>query len=116
MKNSVSTKMYRPLYESDPQIAAAIESDPVFAGRVLQHANSAEFGFTSPVDEVHRALVLLGAHRVREIAATVAAGAPQRRYRHDPMSSRRSERRGHRSTATDVVAGAVAGSIRRTCQ
>lgn len=54
------------------EVAAAIESDAAFAGRILQHANSVEFGFTSPVYSVRRALALLGADRVREIAATVA--------------------------------------------
>lgn len=54
-------------------VASGIESDAVFAGRMLQHANSAEFGFVSPVDNVPRALTLLGGDRVREIAATVAA-------------------------------------------
>lgn len=56
-----------------PATATAIESDAVFAGRILQHANSVEFGFTVPVESVHRALVLLGSERVREITATVAA-------------------------------------------
>ena len=56
-----------------PAIATAIESDAVFAGCILQHANSVEFGFTVPVESVHRALVLLGSERVREITATVAA-------------------------------------------
>jgi HD-like signal output (HDOD) protein len=49
-------------------VAAALETDPALAGRVLRLANSAYYGFVGRVDTVQRAVVLLGKVTVQAVA------------------------------------------------
>ncbi|MEQ1580178.1 MAG: HDOD domain-containing protein [Steroidobacteraceae bacterium] len=51
------------------EIAAAIDSEPGLAARVLRVANSAFYGLTRKVSTIDRALMLLGLNAVRGIAA-----------------------------------------------
>ena len=51
------------------EIAAAIDSEPGLAARVLRVANSAFYGLTRKVSNIDRALLLLGLNAVRGIAA-----------------------------------------------
>ncbi|MBI4984380.1 MAG: HDOD domain-containing protein, partial [Rhodocyclales bacterium] len=44
-----------------------LQSDPAMAGRLLKFANAAAFGNTRPVVAIDKAVLLLGAHRVRDL-------------------------------------------------
>lgn len=44
-----------------------VQSDPAIAGRLLKFANAAAFGRTRPIVSLHRAIVALGAFRVRDL-------------------------------------------------
>jgi HD-like signal output (HDOD) protein len=57
------------------EAADLISSDPVFAGRVLQYANSAEFGLEYPISNVRHALAALGLDRTRKITVNAATAA-----------------------------------------
>jgi HD-like signal output (HDOD) protein len=57
------------------EVAGLISSDPVFAGRVLQYANSAEFGLEYPISNVRHALAALGLDRTRKITVNAATAA-----------------------------------------
>jgi HD-like signal output (HDOD) protein len=57
------------------EIAMLVASDATLCGRVLQHANSAEFAMAEPVRNVRQALTLLGLDRTRKVTITLAAAA-----------------------------------------
>ena len=57
------------------ELARVIGRDPSFASSLLRIANSAGYGVRSQVTSVKRAIVLLGAEEVRELALTLAAFA-----------------------------------------
>jgi HD-like signal output (HDOD) protein len=57
------------------ELADLIGSDPMFSGRVLQFANSAEFGLLQPVRNIRQALMMLGLDRTRAITVTAATSA-----------------------------------------
>jgi hypothetical protein len=44
-----------------------VQSDPAIAGRLLKFANAAAFGRTRPIVSLQRAIVALGAFRVRDL-------------------------------------------------
>ncbi|MEX2261981.1 MAG: HDOD domain-containing protein [Bryobacteraceae bacterium] len=54
------------------KIVDLIHLDPAFAAEVLRLANSAVYGFHARIGELDRALVLLGAERVKALSMTVA--------------------------------------------
>jgi putative nucleotidyltransferase with HDIG domain len=55
------------------EIASLVASDATLCGRVLQHANSAEFAMLEPVRNVRQALTVLGLDRTRKVTVTIAA-------------------------------------------
>ncbi len=55
-----------------PQLASAIESDPVLAARLLRLANSAYFGYSREIETIDHSLVVLGTRTVRNLVAAVA--------------------------------------------
>ncbi|MCB9558517.1 MAG: HDOD domain-containing protein [Deltaproteobacteria bacterium] len=55
------------------QLAQTIESDPVLAAQVLQAANSAAFGFATPVKSISQALTKLGIRNIRRLLYTAIA-------------------------------------------
>ncbi len=54
-------------------IGDLLTSDPVFAARILQCANSAEFARLAEITDVRQALMLLGLERVRRVTVSLAA-------------------------------------------
>lgn len=74
----VATRILEVLSEDDAvlvQIAELIRLDAAFTGELLRLANSAAYGFSSRIDNVARAIVLLGTERVKALTMTVALGA-----------------------------------------
>lgn len=59
-------------------LADLISSDAMFTGRILQYANSCQFGLVQPVRNVRHALVTLGLDRTRRITITAATSAYSR--------------------------------------
>jgi HD-like signal output (HDOD) protein len=57
------------------ELADVISSDPMFTGRILQHANSVEFGLQEPIRNIRHALTTLGIDSARRITITAATGA-----------------------------------------
>lgn len=57
------------------ELADVISSDPMFTGRILQHANSAEYGLQQPIRSTRHALATLGIDTTRRITITAATGA-----------------------------------------
>jgi HD-like signal output (HDOD) protein len=60
------------------ELADLISSDALFTGRILQYANSCQFGLLQPVRNVRHALVTLGLDRTRRITITAATSAYSR--------------------------------------
>lgn len=56
------------------EILEPLRADPAFSAEILRRANSALFGFSSPVSSLQHALVVLGLRRVRSLTLTVATG------------------------------------------
>ena len=54
------------------EILEPLRADPAFSAEILRRANSALFGFTSQVNSLQHALVVLGLRRVRVLTMTVA--------------------------------------------
>lgn len=54
------------------RVARLISADPIFAGSILQYANSAQFALQQPVSSVGQAVMILGLDRTRQIVAGVA--------------------------------------------
>ncbi len=50
-----------------PDLVQLVQSDPAIAGRLLKFANAAAFGRTRPIVSLQRAIVALGAFRVRDL-------------------------------------------------
>ena len=73
----VATRILEVLSQEDAvlrQLTELIRMDAAFTAEVLRLANSAAFGFASKVDNVARAIVLLGTERVKALTMTVALG------------------------------------------
>ena len=73
----VATRILEVLSQDDAvlkQLAELIRMDAAFTAEVLRLANSAAFGFASKVDNVARAIILLGTERVKALTMTVALG------------------------------------------
>jgi putative nucleotidyltransferase with HDIG domain len=56
-------------------ISVLIESDPTFTARMLQQANSVEFGLVTPINTIRHALTILGLERTRQTTVTLAMTA-----------------------------------------
>ena len=89
------------------QIAKIVASDPMFTGRVLQAANSAEFGLLQPIRSIRLALTTLGLDRTRRITVAAAAGA----YCRVALKTRELKRCWQHTVAT----AALADEISRRC-
>lgn len=77
----VATRLLAMLGQRNVDIAKMAEliaSDPLFSGRILQHANSIEFGLLNPVHNVRHALTMLGLERTRAITLNAATSAYSR--------------------------------------
>ena len=73
----VATRLMQLLAKEDPdinEVGRIIASEPVFATRVLQMANSPLFALTAQVKTLSHAIVVLGLARVRAITVTRALG------------------------------------------
>ncbi len=55
-----------------PDLEKLVQSDPAIAGRLLKFANAAAFGRTRPIVSLQRAIVALGAFRVRDLVITLS--------------------------------------------
>lgn len=49
------------------ELVRLVQSDPAIAGRLLKFANAAAFGRARPIVSLQRAIVALGAFRVRDL-------------------------------------------------
>ena len=56
------------------EILEPLRADPAFSAEILRRANSALFGFSSQINSLQHALVVLGLRRVRTLTMTVATG------------------------------------------
>lgn len=73
----VATRLLDVLADDNAHITGVgriIAAEPVFAGRVLQMANSPLFALQTQVKTISHAMVLLGLDRVKAIAVTRALG------------------------------------------
>jgi HD-like signal output (HDOD) protein len=74
----IATRLLALLSKSSIEVkdlAALISADAMFTGRILQYANSCEFGLLEPVRNIRHALTTLGLDRTRRITITAAMGA-----------------------------------------
>jgi len=90
------------------EIAAAIASDPVFAGRILRYANSAAVERVIPAHNILEAIVTLGVDRTREVALSTATLA----Y----LGSAIKEKQLRRAWRHTVAAAVAASHLARACQ
>src|SRR5436305_3649892 len=73
----VATRLLQVLSKKDvniTEVGGIVASEPVFASRVLQMANSPLFALERQVKTISHSIVLLGLDRVRGIAMTRAMG------------------------------------------
>jgi HD-like signal output (HDOD) protein len=73
----VASRLMELLAKEDPdihEVGRMISSEPVFATRVLQMANSPLFALTAQVKTLSHAIVVLGLTRVKSITVTRALG------------------------------------------
>lgn len=78
MFRPVALKMLKVLSREDSHfgdVSRILESDPGFAAEVLTAANSSLYAVRSPVSTLLRAIVVLGAERVKTLTLTVAMRA-----------------------------------------
>src|SRR5579862_9324461 len=71
----VALKMMKLLGSEEAQVqglAALLRSDPALSAQVLALANSAMYGNTRPIDDLGRAILVLGFHRTRSLTLTVS--------------------------------------------
>src|SRR5690348_1153092 len=57
------------------RVAELVSSDATFTARVLQRANSAEFGLQAPVTNIRQAIALLGLDLTRHVVIMHATAA-----------------------------------------
>jgi HD-like signal output (HDOD) protein len=89
------------------EVAAAIASDPVFAGRILRYANSAAVERVIPAHNILEAIVTLGVDRTREVALSTATLA----Y----LGSAIKEKQLRRAWRHTVASAVVASHLARVC-
>lgn len=58
---------------SASDIAKAVSKDPSFTVRLLQIANSSLYHFSSPVDTVEKAVILIGTSQIRSLSLSMSA-------------------------------------------
>lgn len=74
----VAAKLLGLLAHEDADLGLAAEliaTDPTFCARILQCANSVEFGLRSEVTSIRQALLMLGIARTREVTITLATAS-----------------------------------------
>jgi putative nucleotidyltransferase with HDIG domain len=86
------------------QLVELLRSDPVLSAELLRVANSPMFGFSSSVDSLHNAVVLLGLNRVQTIAVTISLA----NYARASFKSEELHRCWKHTLACAVIAGELA--------
>lgn len=86
------------------EVADLISSDPTFTARLLQRANSAQFGFSSAVTDVRRAVTLLGLEITRQVTLAHATAA----YSRSQLKTENMRRSWQHTVATAVLADEIA--------
>lgn len=86
------------------QLADLISHDAIFTARLLQRANSLEFGLTYPVSDIKQALTLLGIDLTRKVIVTYATGL----YAGEALKTEDLRRCWQHMVATAVLADAIA--------
>jgi|HubBroStandDraft_5_1064220.scaffolds.fasta_scaffold27293_2 HD-like signal output (HDOD) protein len=86
------------------EVADLIGSDPTFMARLLQRANSAQFGFISDVTSARRAVALLGLDLTRQITLAHATAA----YAGGALKTEALRRCWQHTVATAVLAEEIA--------
>lgn len=94
---------------SDPsadtnEVADLIASDATFTARLLQRANSAQFGFASDVTDVRRAVTLLGLDVTRQVTLAHATAA----YSQGGLRTENMRRSWQHTVATAVLSDEIA--------
>jgi putative nucleotidyltransferase with HDIG domain len=85
-------------------VADLVGSDPTFSARLLQCANSVEFGLACPVSDVMHALSLLGLDRTREVTVTLATAT----YARGSLRTNELRRCWEHTVATAMLADEIA--------
>lgn len=88
------------------EVADLIASDATFTARLLRRANSAQFGFASPVTDVRRAVTLLGLDVTRQVTLMHATAA----YSRGSFKTENMRRSWQHSVATAVLADEIAAA------
>jgi len=86
------------------EVAEWIATDPIFSSRILQYANSVEFGAAQPVTSLKHALILLGFDRTRKLALSLAMAA----YVQSALKARHLRRCWRHTIACALIADAMA--------
>ncbi len=86
------------------EVADLIATDATFTARLLQRANSAEFGFISDITNVRRAVTLLGLDTTRHTTLAHATSA----YAHGGLKTETMRRCWQHTVATAVLADEIA--------
>lgn len=103
----VAAKLLTVLSKPDAatsEVADLISSDATFTARLLQRANSAEFGFTSAITNVRRAVALLGLDATRQTTVAHATSA----YSKGALGTETMRRCWQHTIATAVIAEEIA--------
>jgi HD-like signal output (HDOD) protein len=86
------------------EVAEWIATDPIFSSRILQYANSVEFGGAQPVTSLKHALIMLGFDRTRKLALSLAMTA----YVQTALKARQLRRCWRHTIACALIADAMA--------
>lgn len=54
------------------ELKAVVEGDPALSARLLRRVNSAAFGLTTPVTNLHQAISYVGLNQIRNLALTIS--------------------------------------------
>jgi putative nucleotidyltransferase with HDIG domain len=91
------------------EVAALIATDALFSGRILQAANSIEFGCTQRVTNLTQALLLLGLDRTRGLAVSLATAA----YLRNALRAENLRRCWRHTVACAMLAESIARALGR---
>jgi HD-like signal output (HDOD) protein len=90
-----------------PELARVVESDPMFATKLLAIANSPLFGFRAQIESVQMAIVTLGLTRLQTLAVSVSAA--------DYMRTEMRVKELHRCWRHTLASAAISRSLARAC-
>ncbi len=91
------------------EVAGLIATDPMFSSRILQAANSIEFGCTQRVTNLTQALLLLGLERTRGLAVSLATAA----YLRNALRAENLRRCWRHTVACAMLADSIARALGR---